>query len=68
MVERPPDPPETPDPDIEQDAGVPGVKFPASDESFQGFEDSEDEDEIRRKAEADDTIAPGSMPPGDESA
>jgi hypothetical protein len=45
-------PPDTPDPG----------------EDLPGFEDSEGEDAIRREAEADDGLAPGSMPPEDETA
>ena len=56
--------------DIPQDPGVPGVKFPA-DEPGQGFEGDSplrDEDSRRRAAEADDSLAPGSMPGGPEYA
>jgi hypothetical protein len=68
---RPPEIAEGTDPDTPQDPGIPGQK--AQEEQGtewepsppgHGFpEDAEDEDAKRAAADADDTLAPGSMPP-----
>lgn len=66
---RPPDQAEPADPDVPQDPGIPGRK--AEDEQTEGaptrqghgFPGSDDERAKREAAEADDTLAPGSMPP-----
>jgi len=73
---RPPGLAEGTDPDTPQDPGIPGPKT----EEEQGTEwepsapargfpqDAEDEEAKQEAAEADDTLAPGSMPPGGEDS
>lgn len=72
---RPPGLAEGTDPDTPQDPGIPGRK---ADEERQtewepsaparGFpEEAEDEGARRREAAADESLAPGSMPPGDDA-
>jgi len=76
---RPPGQDETTDPDISQDPGIPGPKveeeLPPDDESSPGHgfpgsgNSQEDQSQMRQAAEADATLAPGSMPPsGDDNA
>jgi hypothetical protein len=72
---RPPGLEEGGDPDTPQDPGIPGPKVeeeqttewePSTPE--RGFpEDAEDERARAREAEADDSLAPGSMPPQGDS-
>jgi hypothetical protein len=72
---RPPDLAESADPETPQDPGIPGQKVEGESEAGwepatpgRGFpEDAEEDGERRREAEADDSLAPGSMPPSRDS-
>ncbi len=68
---RPPSLAEGTDPDVPQDPGIPGQK--AEEEQGTEWEPSspasgfpEDADDEGRAAEADGSLAPGSMPPDEE--
>ncbi|HEY7196002.1 MAG TPA: hypothetical protein VH306_02320 [Gaiellaceae bacterium] len=70
---KPPGLDESADADTPQDPGIPGSKPPDEQPERepqspgQGFpESAEDERAKREAAEADDTLAPGSMPPRDD--
>jgi hypothetical protein len=71
---RPPGLAESTDPDTPQEPGIPGPKAQEERRTewepstpARGFpEDAEDERARQREAEADDTLAPGSLP-GDKS-